>query len=431
MKLASDNIINKVLLEKIMKENELKEERYFEIMNKTDSSLQNNLCVGLIACSNSLCVKNQSQLKELIFLLENLGIKVVIPNYLKNISDEILENTNGIFKAHELMKLYQDPDVDLIFDISGGDTGNEILDYLDFEVIAKSKSKVLNNALSPKIDQVQSKETSITIVPATVYSHKLFFGFSDLTTMINAIYSQTKNSSVLFQVANILRDYTKSRLSEFKDLLNHLYSASHLCTANNLFSSTSFTRANQNSTKLFKQSLNQSFSQKFELISPQGRFLRGNNLSGTVVGGNVRCLLKLAGTKYFPNCKDKILFLEARSGKKTQLIAYFSQLRSIGLFSEISGLVLGQFTEYEQIKEQNNAFETSTFSSTSNSTLSKVPDVFSDIVSRFIPNDLPVFKTDEVGHSLNSKALFMGASYIATDHQLILNMNNQGVEDEA
>ena len=51
-----------------------------------------------------------------------------------------------------------------IYDISGGDIANEILPYLDFEVIKNSG--------------------------------KRFWGYSDLTTVINAIYEKTgKNRS--------------------------------------------------------------------------------------------------------------------------------------------------------------------------------------------------------------------------------------------
>ena len=43
-------------------------------------------------------------------------------------------------------------------------------------------------------------------------------------------------------------------------------------------------------------------------------FIQGNELRGTVIGGNIRCFLKLAGTPYFPNTEGKILLLEAMSG---------------------------------------------------------------------------------------------------------------------
>jgi len=38
----------------------------------------------------------------------------------------------------ELMKLYEDDNIGDIYDISGGDLANVVLEYLDFGVIARS-----------------------------------------------------------------------------------------------------------------------------------------------------------------------------------------------------------------------------------------------------------------------------------------------------
>ena len=62
-------------------------------------------------------------------------------------------------RAKILMDAYQDPDIVGIFDLSGGDLANEILDFLDYEAIAKAR--------------------------------KPFWGYSDLTCLLNAIYART------------------------------------------------------------------------------------------------------------------------------------------------------------------------------------------------------------------------------------------------
>lgn len=76
------------------------------------------------------------------------------------------------------MQFFFNPDVDDIYDISSGDIANEALDELDFEQIKKSNAT--------------------------------FWGYSDLTTVINAIYSQTGKSSVLFWVKNMLYGYNQN-----------------------------------------------------------------------------------------------------------------------------------------------------------------------------------------------------------------------------
>ena len=72
-----------------------------------------------------------------------------------------------------------------IYDISGGDVANSILPYLDFEVIKKSD--------------------------------KEFWGYSDLTTVINAIYKKTGKASVLYQVRHLIYEYKEQQIENFKN----------------------------------------------------------------------------------------------------------------------------------------------------------------------------------------------------------------------
>lgn len=62
-------------------------------------------------------------------------------------------------------------------------------------------------------------------------------------------------------------------------------------------------------------------------------------------GGNIRCLLKLAGTPYFPNLENKSLFLESRSGNEYRIRTFFMQLEMMGVFEKVSHVYLGEFTE--------------------------------------------------------------------------------------
>lgn len=62
-------------------------------------------------------------------------------------------------------------------------------------------------------------------------------------------------------------------------------------------------------------------------------------------GGNIRCLLKLAGTPYFPNLENKTLFLESRSGNEYRIRTFFMQLEMMDVFKEVKHVCLGEFTE--------------------------------------------------------------------------------------
>lgn len=265
---------------------------------------------GIVACSNAQKGENKAQNQKLIQFLENTGATVILSNCIYE-KDGCFSGT-GKERAEELMKLYRNPEVTDIYDISGGDLANEILDELDFSVIQNSKAT--------------------------------FWGYSDLTTVINAIYSRTGRSSVLYQIRNVVKEEVQALQTN-------------------------------------------RFLGKEDLFHPSWHFVQGNEMEGVVVGGNIRCFLKLAGTKYFPNMQNKILLLEAMSGKVPQMTTYLSQLKSMGVFEEIRGILLGTFSQMQAEECQ--------------------PDIIS-LLKSFVNKDIPIAKTEEIGHGIDSKAIKIG-----------------------
>ncbi len=266
--------------------------------------------VGIVACSNAQKAAWEEQNQNLIAFLEKAGKNVLVSNciYEKN---GVLSGT-GKERANELMKLFSNPDVENIYDISGGDIANEVLDELDYKQIKNSKAT--------------------------------FWGYSDLTTVINAIYSQTGKSSVLYQIKNLVHGG-------------------------------------------YQDTQRQRFINKSDLFNPSFRFIQGSFIRGVVIGGNIRCFLKLAGTRYFPDVTDKILLIESLGGQVPQMITYFSQLKSCGVFEKIKGILLGTFSEMEA-----NHCE---------------PDIIS-LIRLFAGNDIPIAQTREIGHNDDSKAIWIG-----------------------
>ena len=106
-----------------------------------------------------------------------------------------------------------------------------------------------------------------------------------------------------------------------------------------------------------------------------------------MAGGNIRCLLKLAGTAFFPDMTDKILVLEALGGSVAQFVAYLSQLACMGVFSKIKGIVLGTFTQMEAENAQ--------------------PDI-TTLVQEYAKG-LPVIKTSKIGHGADSCGIVIGS----------------------
>ena len=271
---------------------------------------------GMVRCSNPQQPQVRDEIEQVCAVLSAEGTEVIKGKYFYADEDDY---TPGWVRGAELMKLYETEGITDIFDISGGDMGNDVLDFLDYEKIASSNAT--------------------------------FWGYSDLTTVINAIYTKTGKCSHLYQIRNVVRDTTGSRLHDF-----------------------------ENWRKKGDDSL---FRFDYE-------FLRGQSVEGIVIGGNIRCLLKLAGTAYFPDLTGKILFLEALNGEHPQMAAQFGQLRQLGVFQKVKAVVLGTFSKMEET--------------------GAVPTV-EDIALQYIPEDIPIVKTKEVGHAKTSKGVVIGGMY--------------------
>jgi muramoyltetrapeptide carboxypeptidase LdcA involved in peptidoglycan recycling len=268
----------------------------------------------------------QQQICQLMECFQEMGIEPVLSSYLY--ATDSVEACTASQRAEILMGCYRDPEITDICDVSGGDIANEILPYLDYKTIATSD--------------------------------KMFWGYSDLTTIINAIYAKTGRSSVLYQVRNLVRD---DREKQGRNFTNHLQ----------------------------KQDLGSASLFDFDYQWIKGAPRQGQALQGIVVGGNIRCLLKLAVTPYWPDMTDKILLLEARSGGVAQMTTYLSQLQQMGVFGQICGILLGTFTQME--KEQ------------------VVPDII-ELVRRYAGDQMPMAKTAWIGHGADSKAIVIGKEII-------------------
>lgn len=277
--------------------------------------------VALVCCSNGQVFSNKGKLKKLHDTLVELGLKPVWSDYIY--AKEGVFSGTAKERAEALMTFYRDEEIRAIFDISGGDIANEILPYLDFEVIAKAK--------------------------------KLFWGYSDLTTILNAVYTMTGQTGVLYQVRNLIYDHEKQQIQHFSEIV---------------------------AEDGIKE------SGKNTLFSLSCRFVQKEQMKGIVVGGNIRCLLKLAGTPYFPDMSGKILLLEAYGGEMPQMVTYLNQLKLMGVFDKVSGILLGTFTKLEEAEGSQLAM--------------------AELVKRYAGLEIPIAVTREIGHGTDSKAVIIG-----------------------
>ena len=275
------------------------------ILNRNDK-------IALVVCSNGKNIEDKGRLEKLEDILVKMGLVPIFTKYIYK--DKVGRGAKVQVRAEELMSFYKNKEIKAIFDISGGDIANEVLDYLDYDVIKRN--------------------------------YKAFFGYSDLTTVLNALGSQTNEANYLYQILNIIES------EEIR---------------------TSFENTFMKDEQI--------------LLDVKWKFLQGSRIEGEVIGGNIRCFLKLVGTKYFPEVENKVLFIEGLGTSIEGLVTHLAQLKQIGVFDKISGLLIGTFTKIEKEFSVEKLFE---------------------LVRDYIPSSLPVAKTQEVGHANNSKALKIG-----------------------
>ena len=275
------------------------------ILNRNDK-------IALVVCSNGKNIEDKGRLEKLEDILVKMGLVPIFTKYIYK--DKVGRGAKVQVRAEELMSFYKNKEIKAIFDISGGDIANEVLDYLDYDVIKRN--------------------------------YNPFFGYSDLTTVLNALGSQTNEANYLYQILNIIES------EEIR---------------------TSF----ENTFMKDEQTL----------LEVKWKFLKGSSVEGEVIGGNIRCFLKLVGTKYFPEVENKVLFIEGLGTSIEGLVTHLAQLKQIGVFDKISGLLIGTFTKIEKEFSVEKLFE---------------------LIRDYIPSSLPVVKTQEVGHANNSKALKIG-----------------------
>lgn len=269
--------------------------------------------VGLVACSDGFPNDNHEVIEEVENSLYDMGYKAVTGNIYRTNENRTLSSRD---RADVFNEMVRNPEIKVIFDISGGDSANEILDYVDYDMLEENGKPV--------------------------------FGYSDLTTLLNAIYCKTGICTYLYQIRNIITGYGERQKADLEMVLS---------------------------------------GESDDLYDIDYEFVRGEEMKGVLIGGNIRCFLKLAGTPYMPSFRHKVLFLESNSGRENRIRSYFTQLKQMGVFNEVNGVLLGTFAELAQ------------------EGITTAAEILLDVCD---DKELAIAVTDEVGHGADSKAVVIG-----------------------
>ena len=89
--------------------------------------------------------------------------------------------------------------------------------------------------------------------------------------------------------------------------------------------------------------------------NPGWRWLRDGKASGRLIGGNLSVMLTLVGTPYWAPLRGAILCVEEvnfGNGLLRKVDESLAQCQQIGLFDQISGLVIGKVNELSEAEEK-------------------------------------------------------------------------------
>lgn len=233
--------------------------------------------IGVIAPSNYIEKDDLEYINASIALMEVSGFKVKFGKYV--FEDTLGYGTSPEKRAADINWAFKDDEVKAVMCVKGGEDSNTTLDYIDYEMIKKHP--------------------------------KIICGFSDNTSILNAIHEKT--GLVTYHGPT------------FKSLTSW------------------------ETGYAYKQFI-KTFAENTESLimgEPEDEYttIQAGQATGELVGGNLSLFTKLVCGKYAVNLQDKILFLEELGFEAApeMVNSNIYYLKQNGVFDKIAGLWIGNY----------------------------------------------------------------------------------------
>lgn len=241
------------------------------------SKLKKGDTIGVIAPSNYIEKDDLEYINASIALMEASGFKVKFGKYV--FEDTLGYGTSPEKRAADINWAFKDDEVKAIMCVKGGEDSNTILDYIDYEIIKKHP--------------------------------KIICGFSDNTSILNAIHEKTGlvtyhgptfKSLTSWETGYAYKQFIKTFVENTESLI---------------------------------------------MGEPEDEYttIQAGQATGELVGGNLSLFTKLVCGKYAVNVQDKILFLEELGFEAApeMVNSNIYYLKQNGIFDRIAGLWIGNY----------------------------------------------------------------------------------------
>jgi muramoyltetrapeptide carboxypeptidase len=251
--------------------------------------------IRVIAPSSSLAIVRQEQRQVANARFEEMSLRLTFGRHVEEVDD--FSSSSVASRVEDLHDAFLDPDVHGIMTVLGGYNCNQMLRYIDWEIVQ--------------------------------HNPKVFCGYSDITALNNAILTKTG-----------LVTYSGPHYTTFGQKLyaEYTFDGFRQC----LFSDTRYG---------IEPSLQWSDDRWYidqgdrHLLPNEGYWVINEGAAeGTIVGGNLCTFNLLQGTEYMPDLEDTLLFLEDDS--ESSLHTFDRDLQSLihlPNFGGVRGLVIGRF----------------------------------------------------------------------------------------
>lgn len=247
------------------------------------SKLKKGDTIGVIAPSNYIEKDDLEYINASIALMEASGFKVKFGKYV--FEDTLGYGTSPEKRAADINWAFKDDEVKAIMCVKGGEDSNTTLDYIDYEMINKHP--------------------------------KIICGFSDNTSILNAIHEKTGlvtyhgptfKSLTSWETGYAYKQFIKTFVENTESLI---------------------------------------------MGEPEDEYttIQAGQATGELVGGNLSLFTKLVCGKYAVNVQNKILFLEELGFEAApeMVNSNIYYLKQNGVFDKIAGLWIGNYEHPSKI----------------------------------------------------------------------------------
>ena len=329
--------------------------------------------VGVVSPSAGLGPIFPHRIEQAEKNLSRLGLKV---KYAKNsLKNDGYVSASAKERAEDIHEMFLDKEIKAVISTIGGDHSNQVLKYLDFNIIK-------NNP-------------------------KIFIGYSDITVLHFAF--ATKSELRTYYGPCIISEF-----GEYPEILPYtleyfekaLMLVEHI---GNVSQSDSWTWEflDWSEKKDQVRARNMNMSKGYE-------WWKEGKAQGPIFGGCIPSMNHIAGTDYWIDFSDKIMFIdipESNPGEKFSLAdldSFLTDLDNLGVFKKIRGLIIGRPYFYEE--EDNKKFK-------------KIIDYFTS------DYNYPVLFNANIGHVSPIITLPLGAEVTLDSQKNTFEIKEKGVTE--